>query len=230
MINVKLNNFGRTLPLYKRYPGQSQPQRAHIELDEEGTVTAGINGEIGNAVPMDVWHGRTLRWSVSPYAFGPSLEDLINSPRVIELFERVHAGRTVEWDGSNHVGRLDEDAEAAALELEAIFAPDSGEYDLVQACEAYQLVEGSWFNLDELVWAGSVEECAGEIETSVLNEIFIIGDTADAVALRTSEIIERHIDKGTVDAVTLRAAEILAAYDEEFAYLLKACREAAEEE
>jgi hypothetical protein len=36
------------------------------------------------------------------------------------LLERVHAGHSVEWDGSNHVGRLDDDASAARDEIERI--------------------------------------------------------------------------------------------------------------
>ena len=46
-------------PLYLRYSGQTNPQPAHIEIDpEEKTITAEANPEIGNAVPMNVWHGR----------------------------------------------------------------------------------------------------------------------------------------------------------------------------
>jgi hypothetical protein len=53
----------------------------------------------------------------------------------------------------------------------------------------------------------------------------------EAVAERAAELIELRLERGKVDDTVLRAAEILAAYDEyEYASLLKACREALDEE
>lgn len=52
---------GHAAPLYHQYPQQSQPQPAYIEITEDGDVSAGYSGEIGGAVPMAVWHHRTLR-------------------------------------------------------------------------------------------------------------------------------------------------------------------------
>lgn len=227
MITIDTSNLrGEAAPLYKRYPHQNQPQRAHVEMDEDGNVRAEINGEIGDAVPMHVWHGRTLRWSVSPYVRGDSLADLLESEKVRALFERVHNGHSVEWNGQNMVGRLDEDAEAAALELEAILSPDSGEYELAQVCGAYEFI-ADWFELKELVEAGSVEECAKRQLESNDADIVIVGDMEEEVASRAAELIEYNIDHGKVDETTVRAAEILVEYDEhEFAGLLKDCREA----
>lgn len=230
MITINTSNLrGEPIPLYKLYPGQNQPQRAFVSLDEEGTVRAGINYEIGGAVPMDVWHGRTLRWSVSPYANGDSLADLLESDRVKELFERVYAGHEVVWNGNNMVGRLDEDAEDASEELERILEPGSGEYDLAQICEAYDFIS-EWFRLEELVDAGSVEALAEKELASNDSELVIVGDMEEAVATRAAELIELRLERGKVDDIVLRAAEILADYDKyEYSSLLKACREAIEE-
>ena len=230
MITINTSNLrGEPIPLYKLYPGQNQPQRAFVSLDEEGTVRAGINYEIGGAVPMDVWHGRTLRWSVSPYANGDSLADLLESDKVRALFERVRNGHSVEWNGSNMVGRLDEDAKEASEELEQIFAEESSEYELAQVCGAYEFI-ADWFSLKELVDAGSVEECAKRQLESNDSDLVIVGDMEEEVASRAAELIEYNIDHGKVDETTVRAAEILVEYDEhEFSGLLKDCREALEE-
>ena len=232
-MNVTINTTnlrGEAVPLYKVYPRQNGPQRAHVEMDEEGNVSADINYEIGGAVPVRVAHNRTLRWDVSPYANGDSLADLLESELVRELFERVHNGHSVEWDGSNMVGRLDEDAEAAALELEQILSPDSGEYELAQVCDAYAFI-ADWFSLKELVDAGSVDECAKRQLESNDSDLVIVGDMEEEVASRAAELIEYNLDHGKVDETTVRAAEILVEYDEhEFSSLLKACREAIEEE
>lgn len=54
------------LPVFLKYEGQTKPQPAYIEMDSAGVVIASANPEIGNAVTMDVWHQRTLQWSIDP--------------------------------------------------------------------------------------------------------------------------------------------------------------------
>ena len=112
-------------PLFFKYPRQCNPQPAHVELDHAGRVTADSSGEIGNGVPFHVWHRRTLRFRVDPCVGGAALADYLEGDEGRALLERIHTGHTVEWDGSNHVGMLDEDAEAAKLLLEqALMALD----------------------------------------------------------------------------------------------------------
>lgn len=52
-----------------------------------------------------------------------------------ELLERVHAGHSIEWDGHNSKGRLDDDAAAASEEIEGVIGaiPDA---DLQEICTA----------------------------------------------------------------------------------------------
>ena len=64
-------------PLYCRYPHQTEPQPAYVQLDEDGDVTTGYSGEIGGGVPAHVWHGRTLRWTVPASVQGDVLADLL---------------------------------------------------------------------------------------------------------------------------------------------------------
>ncbi len=103
-------------PVYCRFDGQTQPQPAYLELDpQKRTLTADYSGEIGNAVPMTVWHGHQYRLSITPYLTGAALADLLEDEDVLTLVAEVIDGHSIEWDGSNHVGRLTEDA-ADALE------------------------------------------------------------------------------------------------------------------
>jgi hypothetical protein len=108
-------------PIYHRYPNQTAPQPGYIELDEDGNVTYDYDGAIGYAVPIDVWDGRTIRWTLPGDIRGKTLHRLL-TVKLPGLLERVHAGHSVEWDGSNHVGRLDDDASAARAEIERILA------------------------------------------------------------------------------------------------------------
>ena len=117
---LELDNLRDSLaPLFHRYPREVNPQGAFVEITEEGAVSADWNGEIGNAVPSHVWHGRTIRAPVSPFVRGADLLDFLERfDRGRVLLERIHEGHSVEWDGSNYVGSLNEDAQAAREELE----------------------------------------------------------------------------------------------------------------
>lgn len=112
--SIFVDNLAGIAPLHHRYPGQAGPQPAYIELTEDGKVLADFNAELGNAMPAAVWHRRTLRWPLPPDVRGEALTAFLADPAALALLQRVHAGHSVEWDGSNHVGRLDEDARAAS--------------------------------------------------------------------------------------------------------------------
>ena len=150
-MEIKVENLrAGAVPLYREYPGRLAPQPAYVQMDEDGRVEADYSGEIGNGVPMFVWHGRTLRWTVSPNALGSDLADLIESDEVKALLTRVYEGHSVDWDGNNHVGRLTEDAEKASEQLTEIFAPESGKYAMVSVWTAYDWIVDD-FSLAELV-------------------------------------------------------------------------------
>ncbi|CAJ0793993.1 MAG: hypothetical protein QM625_09225 [Ralstonia sp.] len=106
-------------PLYHRYSGQIYPQAAHIEIDCEcGMVTIGYSREIGNAVPEEVYHGRTRRYRVPAETSGETLADLLDSDEFQDLARRVYQGVKIVWDGNNLVGKVDCDAQDAEETLE----------------------------------------------------------------------------------------------------------------
>ena len=108
---------GDAAPLYCKYHGQIHEQDAFVEMDEYGFISASYNPEIGNAVRMDVYQRRTLRFGITPYLSGDELADILSEENVKNLFATIYAGHDVQWDGSNHRGYLDGEAESAFEEL-----------------------------------------------------------------------------------------------------------------
>jgi len=112
-------------PLYHKYPAQSSPQPAYIELNcESGLLTGNWNGEIGNAVPFSVYHGHHRRWEVSASISSESLTELLY--KLASIAQRIVDGYEDVWDGRNRVAQLDSDAQAAEDEIVGILA-DYGE-------------------------------------------------------------------------------------------------------
>lgn len=134
--------------LYCRYIAQSEPQPCHIGLDPESDpprVWASFSGDIGGAVPMDVYHGRE-RWYGIPTMLASEANELME--RLRPLLGRVVEGYGCQWDGNNRVGRLTEDAREAEDEIERI-------------CEAAETQLQVWEAEDWLSVIGGAAEQAG---------------------------------------------------------------------
>lgn len=109
----------------ERVEGRSQ-DRAHLWIDEDGKVSVGARTYYGgDGTPMDEWHNRTLTFTiasggqvVSAAALG---EALAEGGEIAVLVERIIAGHSVEWNGNNNVGTLDDDAQGASDDLERLF-------------------------------------------------------------------------------------------------------------
>lgn len=124
------------VPLYLHYHGQTNPQDAYLQLDEDGEVYFAPNTEIGSAIPVRVWDGRSQRWTVPNTLTGKACEELFEELR--PLLQRVLDGLEVDRDNNGNLrGRLDEDAgdasEAIAKALGDHYHPDSIITDDMQA-------------------------------------------------------------------------------------------------
>jgi hypothetical protein len=80
-----------------------------------------------NAFPLlrAEWHQRDLRFVIANAKSGAVKldtaalrRDLKAGGRLAVLIDRIIAGHSVDWDGSNMVGRLDDDAKEASEALE----------------------------------------------------------------------------------------------------------------
>ena len=106
-------------PLYQMYPQQCNPQDAYIQLDPDAReLSADWNAEVGNAIPMSVYHVRKFRYSVSEYLHASEVTALMEE--LMPLALRVCNGYSEEWDGHNLVGALNEDASEAHEEIAEI--------------------------------------------------------------------------------------------------------------
>ena len=142
-MTVKIISVKDDTELFCHYARQSEPQKCFIALDlENGQLWADYNAEIGNAVPEAVWNGRTLRFP-APCMTAAGMNRLMDE--IAPLADRVLAGSEIEWDGNNHVGKLDEDAQDASDEIERIcdeLEPASSETVTEwDACEFYDAVK-----------------------------------------------------------------------------------------
>lgn len=99
-----------------------KPQTPYIELDltsPDNAIHIDTYCQI-DGTPISVWHGIVRRYYLSPYTDAEALTTDINAGVFDDLFQRIVDGSEVEWNGSNYVGRLNEDALDAEEELEKI--------------------------------------------------------------------------------------------------------------
>lgn len=129
MTPLRVAELGKPDALLHIYPRQSEPQDCYLELDtRDGTFRADWNPEIGNAVPSTVYHGMVRRYHI-PVLRADTANGLLHE--LEGLANRVVAGTAVEWNGSNHVAALNDDARDAEANIEHILAGywDSAETD-----------------------------------------------------------------------------------------------------
>lgn len=97
----------KRFPVYAQYRGQCTPQPAYLELDiRDGSLTADYSGEIGNAVPSDVWHSLIVRFRIDPLTKADQIETIINDNK--DLFQAILDGSESHWNGGNWVGKFSE--------------------------------------------------------------------------------------------------------------------------
>jgi hypothetical protein len=106
---------GMKKPLLFRRPGEPALP-AYLHLDLERRVVCFVYWE-RNSEPLNVTLGHALWRQIEP---GTSRAAAVKIAKELRpLLERVCDGYSVGWDGRNHVGELDADAEVAKAELTA---------------------------------------------------------------------------------------------------------------
>ncbi|RJX35684.1 MAG: hypothetical protein C4525_03255 [Desulfarculus sp.] len=116
--------------------------RARLLLKEDGRILLEPEGDPlwhDDGTRMDIWHRQTLHWGIPCDAAADDLEELLADPEseLHRLLARIHAGHTVEWDGSNHRGRVSEDAQEAADELGYWLESDYPRYEGMPVGDAH---------------------------------------------------------------------------------------------
>jgi len=197
-IKFSLGNLltGALAPLYCKYPNQCNPQPAFVEMDEDGEVSADYSADSGGT-PSHVWHNRTLRWAVPSEVNGKTLADLLQGDEVRGLLERIHAGHSVDWDGSNHRGTLDDAAQDASYDLERRLerlAEDPTDLDQVWSVGDWLFSNGS---LAQHWEAQSLDEAVAEIESAADGEsVSLDGDVRECLLDKALRMFDEGGDDG----------------------------------
>jgi len=107
-------------PLYRRYPGQIDSQRAYLVIRPTGEpdVVFEIDAEIGSGVTADVYRNRELRFRVSSQLTHEGCMSIIECPKVQSLIERVIAGHSIDPADCERFGVLTENARKASEVLQ----------------------------------------------------------------------------------------------------------------
>ena len=200
-VQIKESSIEGRIPVYLCYPGQNGIQPAHIYLTEEGELGASVSGEIGPAIPMMEFHGRTLTWAIPGNVRGGYLRQFLADPDVVELFEKVHQGHSIEWDGHNLVGRLTPEASESmgkiSDEIGRFFTKET--LVNVTSLEAYLTMNDSPEKVLHYTLSGkTVDEAVAEIIEDVAfdHETFIEDLTPESVAGTLVLLAEGAIEEG----------------------------------
>lgn len=115
---IRIESPNGKAPVYAKFDGQCQPQPAYIHIGENGSIYADYDGSVGSGVPANVWNKRDSRISIRQTTSGKALRELFADEAFLGLVRRYYDGFDTEWNGSNNVGRLTEDAREALSEIE----------------------------------------------------------------------------------------------------------------
>ena len=176
-----------------------------LSEDGEATLSTGQRHSSENMTPMDVWHMRTLTWRTRLSQGCRALADLDAigniAERVGALLDRVHAGHTVEWDGSNMRGALDDDACEATDEIEAIIQDASWTNQTRQVWDAQEwlsalgmLAAGREYGVGLEPDATADAAIAAELESNAAADDVVLTDSGDAIDAMREALREAAID------------------------------------
>jgi len=169
-------------------PGHTPYDVPYIQIEDDGDVGFGIRTVYGppEGVPARIWHGVDRRYDMSG---NPDLDtlraDLADGGRMAALIDRIKAGHTVKWNGSNYVGHLSVDASDAAE-------------DLARLVENYPQSDQTAWDCTEWLWAGKSSA------RTVLDEIGLTHESAD---WRINEVADELADTARQDRVVLTGGE-----------------------
>lgn len=148
--------------LFCQYPGRAvQPCVLTLDL-RDGELTAQYDPEVSDgARPESVFSGRTL-WVPIPVLTATAANRLLNE--VAPLAQQILDGAEIQWNGSNHIGRLDDQADAAYAELVGRCDPQNNSWDDADTVSTWPA--GDWFG--------------PEGDSAVAARLGITADTSDA--------------------------------------------------
>ena len=95
-------------PYYFKYPNQCNPQPVYLYYIEDGTKYIDYDGNVGNGCSPDVWHKRTLRFSVSELITKEAAEELLQDKALDDMLQEAHELTEIVYNNNcNRVRRVD---------------------------------------------------------------------------------------------------------------------------
>lgn len=126
-----------------------------------------------NATPSDEWHGLVLTWMMPGHPSEAGMREWIESN--MASFERICAGYESVWDGSNHVGRLTDDARGVQEAIEFKLDNDAGPANYYETWTVESWLESSLneitANMTDEQLADLAEQWEPNSTTTVLGDI-----------------------------------------------------------
>lgn len=177
-------------PVFRKFEGQNEAQDAYVELrPEENLLIADYDGEIGNAVPFSVVHGRVLRWGIPADISREGLEKLLEGIR--PYAEQIVKGYSSEWNGSNLIGHLTPEAEAANRKIIEICDSAEDDFPRLRTYSCEDWLQAS--SLEEVWPAGQTLEDAvvEQLEFAVEEDVVLSDDMEQALLDKLMLHIER---------------------------------------
>jgi hypothetical protein len=151
--------------------------RSAIRFDPAERRVWIVQQDGATGTPADEWHGRVLSQTFAGHPIESRVRDYLSRDG-LNLLRRVAAGHTIRWNGSDHVGHLSDDAEAAwdelLADLEGLGEGDSGSYGYSDA--------GDWYG------ACSPEELGVSAETTD-DQLEALAKKHDADALASEHLV-----------------------------------------
>lgn len=180
--------------LYCHYRGQIQRQGCYIELDcANETLHASYNAEIGNAIPVSVYHGHDQRFGIDLLR-GSTADALMEE--ILALAERVIAGYESIWNDYNNVATFTDDAQEAIEEIRQRCEREEGD---IQVWEASEWLNGVTYYNDnsfEIEGVGTVTAKTTDEEISEMENKIDEMAAEDAVFLNGIDNFLKYLRSG----------------------------------
>lgn len=151
------------------------PTWTMFELDPQARRCWVTQEMSDNSTSVALWHGRNLSCKIAGHPAELEITNYLNGEGQA-LMQTVCNGHSVEWDGSNHVGHMTDDALAAWDELQA---------DLENITDYYSLIDlHEWMSGDVEITG---EETDGELQSLAED---IIGEAAEDGVILDGDVLE----------------------------------------
>jgi len=149
-LNLTINtiNSDHAMPLYEEDRGQEGPAYLYLDTRDGDVYLRGIHPAHASSWGVDEHNGHVRKWSIPNNLTVRGYNALLADTNVLQLLERVYQGAEEYYDGNNYKTRLNDDAEAADIELEKITAEINqcgADYESLDAWDASMWLELSTY-------------------------------------------------------------------------------------